>query len=219
MGCNESLPVADVFLVKHQASKCLADGFVDNDKPLQLCMKERMFSWSGDSFKIKKEDGTEFMQVQGKVMTMRDRMTLKDMDNKPIAVCIKKVFSLAPSFYIYGLRAPIEGQAESGETEDGMPLYSWAKAKKDVCAMPQTYTLCMATGNDTFEDGSYGAEPPGFCSPKLSVKKNGSGAALIDRAVFQFECKNSYKVTVAPGIDPVLMVAFVACVDELKEEK
>merc|ERR1719401_1503840 len=120
---------------KHEGSTYLADGFVDNEKPLQLCMKERMFSWSGDSFKIKKEDGTEFMQVQGKVMTMRDRMTLMDMDSKPkpIAVCIRKMWSLAPAFYIYGLRPPVKGQEESGETEDGKPLYSWAKVKERLC--------------------------------------------------------------------------------------
>ena len=43
------------------------------------------------------------------------------------------------------------------------------------------------------------------------------GCCLIDRSTFQFESANVYDVTIAPGIDPILMIGLVICKDAIQE--
>lgn len=219
MGCNNSLPAEETFIVKHRPDSAnIVDELVDEQSSLKLCVKEKLFSWSGDTFKIKKGDGSDFLEVKGVVMSMRDRMVLRDLSGNPIAVCLRKMLSLEASFYIYTLKPRVNGQQVSSESEDGKPLYSWAKVNKDMMTLPQSYSIYMATGHDEFDNGSYKGESPGIGSPKMSIKKGGQGACLVDRAVFQFDCMNCYALTVAPGIDPALMICFTAIRDELKEK-
>merc|ERR1712137_764414 len=198
----------------------LADHLVDAENILVLCMKEKMWSWSGDSFTIKKEDGSPFLNVKGKAISLHNKMTLLDLEDRPIAVIIRKLFSLHSTFYIYSVKPYVEGQPASEETtEDGTPLYSWATVSKILWTIPQSYSVCFATGNDTYDGGSYMGSPPRVFSPEMSVSdvSSGAGAALVNRAFFQFECANSYSLTIAPGIDPALMIAFVAIKDEIAE--
>lgn len=219
MGCNNSLPSVEEFIRKHDKDGCnLKDELVDAENTMNICIKEKMFSFSGDSFKIRNGDGTEILQVKGAVMSLRDRMVLRDLSGVVVAVCLAKVLSIEKSFYIYSPEPRVEGQGPSSETEDGKPLYSWAKVNLDMLSIPKSYTIYMATGHDEFDNGAYRGENIGVLSPKMTVRKNGKGCCLVDRAVFEFECNNCYGLTIAPGIDPALMICFTVITDELKEK-
>lgn len=215
---GNDLPKAQNFLQDHQTEVANLDDDLLQDRVLKLAVKEKMFSWSGDNFKIKTADGTEFLQITGRVFTMRDRMVLYSAAGAPLAVIMRMMFTIVPAFYIYAFKPRVQGQRESGEVEDNRPLYSWAMVEKEVCTcMQKRYTLHMAVGNDNFRP-AYTAETPGGMTPGFTVQKGGKGCCHVDREMFQWEFANMYAVTISPGIDPALMVCFTAIQDEMKEE-
>ena len=80
----------------------------------------------------------------------------------------------------------------------------------------------MAIGDDEYSDTSspdYEATAPGLLAPRLQVAKGDAGCALIERPTIDWEFANSYRVTVAKGIDPILMLALTICKDKLEEKK
>ena len=46
--------------------------------PLTLVMKEKLWSLTGDSFKIKDTEGNLYFQIAGRVMSIRDKKRLLD---------------------------------------------------------------------------------------------------------------------------------------------
>lgn len=85
--------------------------------------------------------------------------------------------------------------------------------------------LAVATGDNEYQDpyaASYVAKSPGITSPKLYVLKDGAGCALIDRKVIDFGELfdiNGWQVTVAKGIDPLLIIALVSVKDKIKDNQ
>ena len=224
MGCNNSLPVADEFLVPHTApTNEYGSGLVSKER-LVLTVKENMLSFRGD-FSVKGPGGEPFCKVQGTFMSMRQRVVIKDLDGKPIACVLGKMFSFSPAMFIYGVKPYYEGQQPTSEKEDGLPLYAWAKVWKPFDMTP-TYMIQMAKGDDeytsaTYETCDYKSWAPGVAAPRLAVVKGADktkgGCCLIDRSTLQFESANVYDVTIAPGIDPILMIGLVICKDAIQE--
>lgn len=211
---------SEPFLVKHAMDSAnLTDSLVDINSVTTLCVKQKLLSLSGDSFKIKKGDGSRFLEVQGNFMTLRSQMVLQYSPDRPIAVVLRKVMSWERSCYVYSLTPRVQGQRASSETLNGRPLYSWARVNRDMLPIRGSYTMYMAIGHDTFDNGSYHGEAPGVCSPALFISKNGEPACNIDRGFFQFESANCYSLDIAPGIDPALMICFAVIKDELEESR
>ena len=110
----------------------------------------------------------------------------------------------------------------------GRPLYAWAKVWNPVTSMTPMYMIQMAKGDDeytsaTYETCDYKSWAPGVAAPRLSVVKGADktkgGCCLIDRSTLQFQGANVYDVTIAPGIDPILMIGLVICKDAIQEKK
>merc|ERR1711862_143276 len=155
----------------------------------------------------------EVLQVEGKVLTIRDRMVLRDMSGKPVAVLLAKMLALKPTFYIYGVEPKLPGQEASGEDQDGVKLYSWAYVTPKCCSIPPCFEMYQATGNNQYEELAYTASALGICNPRMTIQREGKGgAALVERATVQFMFKNTYELTVAVGIDPALMICYVAAI-------
>jgi hypothetical protein len=193
----------------------LAPQLVSLDSPTRLCIKEKSFSLSGGDLKIRKEDGSDFLKIKGKSRAARNRMVLCDLGGAPVAVCVEKSV-VERCFYVYGLESRVSNQSASTEYEEGRPLYSWAKVTVNVASHPKSYTMSVATGNDTFDSANqFITVPGGPVSSKVTIKRRSQDVCHIDTAAFAFDCANSYSVTVFPGIDPVLMLCFVAIKDEL----
>ena len=80
----------------------------------------------------------------------------------------------------------------------------------------------MAIGNDEYsstDSPDFVATAPGMLAPRLQVEKGGAGCALIERPTVDWEFMNSYRVTVAKGIDPILMLALTICKDKIEEKE
>ena len=124
--------------------------------------------------------------------------------------------------FVYGFKPYFAGQNPTKETQNGKPLYAWAKVWNTVLAVRQKYNIQMAIGDDEYSDTNtpdYEATAPGLLAPRLQVAKGDAGCALIERPTIDWEFANSYRVTVAKGIDPILMLALTICKDKLEEKK
>eukprot|EP00908_Phaeocystis_cordata_P010990 Transcript_21833.p4 GENE.Transcript_21833~~Transcript_21833.p4 ORF type:complete len:86 (+),score=41.28 Transcript_21833:633-890(+) len=77
----------------------------------------------------------------------------------------------------------------------------------------QTYCIQMAVADNEYSNASlstadYKATAPGLLAPRLQVSKGSdtktNGCALIERPTVDWDFHNSYRVSVAKGIDPIL---------------
>lgn len=216
MGACESSPSPSDFFVVHNGEKAMSK--VATDKVQTLIMFKEMFRHGGDTYKIKrKEDENEVLQVEGKVSKGKsDRMVLRDMSGKPVAVLIGPRGNWKPTFYIYGVEPKLSGQEPSGEEQDeqGVKLYSWAYAVAGS-GIRTTYHLYLATGKNQYEELGYTASLA--IDTKICIEKQGKGGACLAERANELMFKDSYEVTVAAGIDPALMITFVAAIKEIQE--
>ena len=223
MGCAASLPSAEEFLQEFKPPDSeYCDGLTSTTQNIDLVVQQKLFSWSGGDFKVKDTSGKDYCVVQGKVMSMRDRIVILDTSGNEIACCLEKVFSMSPAMFVYGFKPFFAGQNPTKETQNGKPLYAWAKVWNTVLAVRQKYNIQMAIGDDEYSDTNspdYEATAPGLLAPRLQVAKGDAGCALIERPTIDWEFANSYRVTVAKGIDPILMLALTICKDKLEEKK
>lgn len=118
---------------------------------------------------------------------------------------------------IYGFEKPLMNDAKpSSFTHEGQALFEWAivSKRKDSNLHDMTTT---GSPEVTYTTEYFG---PKWSRNKLVVKKQGQVCASLQlqkssssRQQQQWHCR------VSPGIDPVLMVCFVACLDRLIEAK
>lgn len=226
MGCTASLPAAAEFLKEFEPQKEYGNGINCHVTTVDLIVKQKLFSLSGGDFVVKDTTGKEYCKVKGKVMSMRERIVITDMDDEPIVCILEKMLSMSPAMFIYGFKPYYEGQKPTKETQDGKPLYAWAKCWQTAMAITQIYNINMANADDGYTDTStpdYYAKAPSMTAPRLSVWKGannqGEGCALIDRPTIDWDWANSYKISVAKGIDPVLILGLTICKDKLQEKQ
>ena len=60
-----------------------------------------MLSWSGDSFNVLDEKSHVLYNIKGKLLSLRDTITIYDTKNKKVAVVYQKIFSLRTTFQIF----------------------------------------------------------------------------------------------------------------------
>jgi len=227
MGCGASLPTAAEFLSEFPLPAAQYGDLATTDKVVVLKVKQKLFSIRGD-FIVKDAEGTPFCKVIGIFASMRQRCVIKDMNDQPVACVLEKVMSMSPAMFIYGFKPYFEGQQPTGETQNELPLYAWAKVWKPIKSLTPMLCIQMANGNDSYTEASFEttdfkAKAPSMLAPRLSVCKGAefgtNGCCLIDRATLQFEGMNVYDVTVAKGIDPILMVGLTLCKDKIEEKQ
>jgi hypothetical protein len=85
MGCTESVPVANSFQEVHKVNQpSLGTDFgasPSSTSSTQLIVREKLFSWSGDSFNIRTPSGAPFgnhLKIKGRALAFRDQMALLD---------------------------------------------------------------------------------------------------------------------------------------------
>lgn len=221
MGCTESVPVANSFEKVHKVDhRSLGKPFGAGpsiEGPVTLVVREKLFSWSGDSFSVKTPTGAPFgnnIQVKGKAWSFRDQMALLDGDGKPIAVCLRKFqFGFTETFKIYTTTPLYPGQKPSERTYNStVPLYTYCQVER----VPLSTTQQVTFANET--SPSYTIHRVGSWWPKKRVVKyHGQPAAIMEGGTWDTNW-NSYLITVNPGIDPCLIVCLCAICDEMDEE-
>ena len=220
MGCTESAPVANAFERVHKPlGPSLGANFgvsIPTTKQ-QLIVKEKLFCWSGDSFKIKHTNGQLFgngLGIRGKAFSFRDQMVLEDANRRPVLVCLRKFQFGGQSFKIYTTKPNYPGQQRSTQKLDGMALYTYASVERRPMELVQSVSIETAQGpRPLYKIHRVGAWFP----KKRSVKHRGEDVAFMEGGTWGGNC-NTYRVTIAPGIDACLMVCLCAICDEMDEK-
>lgn len=214
MGCTESVPVAAAFDQPHTMHVPALCADVGNKMKHELIVKEKLFSWSGDTFKIKTREGYMFgngLQMKGKAFGFRDQMALLDGRGVPVAVCLRKFDFLRQVFKIYTLRPMHAGQTPSDRQYNGQSLFTFA----EVVRVPfSTEQEVIFTGDSS---PSLSIRRSGFLPKKRTVHYRGRPAALMEGGTWDGNW-NSYLLTICPGMDPCLIICICAICDEMDEQ-
>jgi uncharacterized protein YxjI len=67
---------------------------------MRYVMKQKLFAW-GDDFTIKDESGSDRFFVDGKVFTLRNKLSFQDMQGHELAFIQQKLLSWGPQYEIY----------------------------------------------------------------------------------------------------------------------
>lgn len=221
MGCTESLPVANSFQefhkVDHPSLGSRHGAAPTSDSATQIVVREKLFSWSGDSFNIKTRDGAPFgndLRIQGKKFALRDQMVLVDgSTGEPVAVCLRTFEVIGQTFKIYSTRPLYSGQKPSERKYNQYKLYTFAKVQREPLSTCQRVTL------DNEKSPSYTVHRAGsFWPKKRVVKRHGRTAASMEGGTWEGNW-NSYLITVNPGIDACLIICLAAVCDEMDEDR
>ena len=221
MGCTESLPEPTSYNNVHKVDprypaigKVVGAGPSTNG-PTQLIVKEKIFSWSGDDFRIKHPNGSLFgngLKIKGKVFAFRDQMALVDGNGQMLAVCLKKFEFMARVFKIYVPYPVRPNQAPSQQNYNGQKLFTLCEVRRVPFSTTQEVIM------DGDQSATYWIQRAGSIWPKKRlVKHKGIPAALMEGGTFDMGF-NSYRITVNPGIDPCLIVCLCAICDEMDED-
>jgi uncharacterized protein YxjI len=155
-------------------------------------LQRKLFS-IGEDFWIENEQGEQSYKVDGKAFSLRETFVLEDNNGSELLTIESKLLAVRPTMKI--LRAG--------------KLYATV-TKKLLTFLHQHYTIQVEGG------ATYDAEG-NITSHEYEVKTNGAAVAHISKDWFSIQ--DSYGVAVAPGQDPVFILAAAICIDEIAEEQ
>eukprot|EP00928_Gymnodinium_smaydae_P055299 TRINITY_DN38887_c0_g1_i1.p1 TRINITY_DN38887_c0_g1~~TRINITY_DN38887_c0_g1_i1.p1 ORF type:complete len:224 (-),score=36.78 TRINITY_DN38887_c0_g1_i1:13-684(-) len=213
--CGRDLPSEDVFLNQKIAVDelgTLSDESV-SESVVRLILKEDIGS-SSKEHKIRYSHGRDFLTAIPS-WSVHKWVVLKNAEGKLIACIIRKEMASGPAHYLYGTSARISGQ-EASEEFEGEKLYCWANVAKDTNSSAPVYLVNLASGPNEFESRSFVVSQIGYLGRQLTIKKGDAGAALLGQHA---TLHNQYTLTVAAGVDAVVMVATVIAVDQIRLEE
>lgn len=206
----------------HPAPSTLLHPNVPADKYYHLVVKEKLWrSWSGDTFGVKyfaekEEESKPFeVDIKGIVMTMRDKMILRDNETgNPVAIILQMYMKWETTFKIYTFTANFENQAPSNQKHDGRDLYERAKCKDKFMSVQKT--MKTVDGVEYVMDGIGKV----FAAKReMRITRDGKPAVHAIEKTLGIFTGNQWEVKIGPGIDPTLIVAFMAIMDEMNEDK
>ena len=228
MGCgSSSLPNADEFLGVHAAPSVeYSVGLVSTERLVLKFKAGCQYPDKSSGFTVTDQTGAPHCLVvpqAAPTSLLADRplrVVIKDADGNAIA-CVRETKDLGSlGARIYCFKPSFAGQLPTSEKQDGLPLYDWAKVdSQHSLSQRTTFKAHMANGND-----KYRAQTPSFASPHAKVDfMRGPTVAcccLMDRSISRVEAspgiylrEHVYDVTIAPNVDPVLMICLAICID------
>lgn len=196
----------DVQVVSPPQQICATEARFCLPHPVTLTLKEKLFSFSGDDFKIScNATGTPYFQCQGRAWSLREKKVLRDTYGNPVANFKEKLLSFTDSFDIY-----------AGENSD-----------KKICKCSASYTFVKAKMYTFFQDAITGVQKAVVlkgdwrdkrCVIYLGEPKN--GGVPIAKVFRPFSLKghlfekDSYVLEIAAGVDIALLVILCIAFDE-----
>lgn len=174
-----------------------------------LAIQERAISFTGEDFDIFDLDAnTPYCRVRGAMLHLpgKDKMRVS-RDGRVMATLDRKLLAITPTYDIY--------RGDSGEK------IGWLE--KAGVALTDTFEF------HGVREGGFGPfRPPasfkieGDFLDRRFVMKNSNGdvvAKVTKDQLIEFDRFNHYQVALAPGIDPILVVACACAIDEEFDEE
>ena len=149
-------------------------------------IRERFFGFGEDST-ITDEHGRPVLSVDGKAMSLRDRLVLRDPGGREVAEVRRKLVSMRPTYEI----------SVGGEEV--------AKVRKQLFTpFVDRYTIDIPGPDDLELVGD-------LFDHEYTVRRGGQVVATVSKAFFTM--RDTYAVDVAPGQDDLLILASVLALD------
>jgi uncharacterized protein YxjI len=174
--------------------------------PTTLIMKEQVFSISDDAFTVKTLDGRDVLKITADTFSLSARKRVHDPAGNHLFTLRKEIFSFPKSYF-----AESPTGTKIFEVEGKFHLGTSKAIGHFVNAMNGEQESFLMHGS--------------FFNVKTQItnEKNGQVVAQIDRDLWNarqlLADRESYAVTIAPGVDIALIVAMVVCLDERRDQK
>ncbi|KAL3903902.1 MAG: hypothetical protein SGILL_010270 [Bacillariaceae sp.] len=174
-----------------------------------LAVQERAISFTGEDFDVWNIDANApYCSVRGAMMHLpgKDKMRIKQ-DGTVLATLDRKMMALSPTYDIL--------RGDSGEK------IGWLEKAK--IALTDTFDF-----HSELNSGFGPFNPPpaykleGDFLDRRFVMKNEKGqvvAKITQDQLIEFDAFNHYQIRIAPGMDPVLVVACACAIDEEFDEE
>ncbi len=153
---------------------------------MRYVMKQKLFAW-GDDFLIKTPSGQDIFFVDGKALSLGDKLSFQDMQGNELAFIRQKLMSWGPTYEIY----------RNGELS--------AVVKKHLFTLFRCCFTVDVPGPDDLEaEGS-------FLDMEYTFARSGQVVATVSKRWFSWA--DTYGVDIAEGEDDVLILASTVVID------
>lgn len=149
-------------------------------------IRERFFS-IGDDFDITDETGTAVFHVDGKVLSLRDRLVLTDTGGREVAEVTRKLIALHPTYHV------TIGDRHAADVRKH--LFTLFRSR---------FTIDVPGPDDLELSGD-------LLDHEFTVRRGGTVVATATRKLLGV--RDTYAIDIAPGEDDLLILASVLAVD------
>jgi uncharacterized protein YxjI len=153
---------------------------------MRYLMKQKLFCF-GDDFTIKNEAGEDVFFVDGRALSLGDKLSFQDMNGHELAFIRQKLLSWGPTYEIY--RAGALAAVVKKE------LFTFFRCK---------FTVDVPGPDDLEAQGS-------FMDMEYTFARDGAAIAEVSKRWFSFS--DTYGVDIADGEDDVLILASTVVID------
>jgi len=226
MGCEHSTPMVTVqdFQYVHPQSLNFLDDTIrpakDPGQAYHLTMNEKIWSRRAqDAVNVQYAVGGEPFEAnlrrEGGLFSGTKKMILQNKNGETIAILLRNWTVLPSKFIIYAFKPLYQGQVPSNHrSDDGRPIFAWAKVLRPPFSMQY---IMKASDGTVFVADRVGR----VCGPKqFKLKRNGKTCASmqLDPGPNMFS-KKVWDIKIAPGIDPSLILCFIAIIQAIIEAR
>lgn len=155
-------------------------------------VRQKMFSIGAD-FWITDESGYQAFFVDGKAMSLRQTLEIKDPAGAVVARVQKKLLSMRDTMEV---------------ERDGQVLAS---------VRPAMFSPLRHRSVIDLADGGQWEASGDLVGHEFEISGRGQAVAYVSRAWFQF--RDTYGVDVAPGEDDALVLAVAVCLDRIHHDE
>ncbi|OUM62293.1 hypothetical protein PIROE2DRAFT_44435 [Piromyces sp. E2] len=179
------------------------------DQPTELLLKEGLLSFSGDDFVIKDTSGKSYFKCTGKLMSIRDKKFITDMEGNPL-------FCIANGILFFKSRLKIYSGKDTKEVLASITPVTSIKSRKHLITYYNPVTEKEETLDMKFDFFNH--------SCGIFYGKEKEGAPMICKIIKKIDAKRiltnkeNYYIEIAPGVDIALMAALAICFDEIKND-
>ncbi|MEU4419645.1 LURP-one-related family protein [Actinoplanes sp. NPDC024001] len=149
-------------------------------------IRERFFD-IGNDFDITDENGQKLLRVDGKVLTLRNRLVIRDLDGQELAQVHRHLVALRPTYEI-----SIGGQ-KAAELR-----------KKLFTPFREKFTVDVPGPGDLEVTGN-------LLDHEFTIEREGAEVASVSKRWFSI--RDTYGVRIAEGEDHLLILASVLALD------
>jgi uncharacterized protein YxjI len=155
-------------------------------------IRERFFRLGEDS-DITDEHGQPVLQVDGKVLSLRNRLVLRDPERREVAQVQRKLVAMRPTYQI-----SIAGQ-EAAEVR-----------KRLFTPFGDRFTIDVPGPDDLEMTGD-------LLDHEFTIRRSGQVAATVSKR--WFSARDVYAVEIVPGQDDLLILASVLALDLAEDQE